>query len=102
MIDVNRLKSERKLLRSKLVISGLNNYEMTRLAILNNKINEAPIDYEGDERMDQGIERKITGKQTPYHGFPAIPNMDGDYIELISSKRFKDSVNKVRMAMVRH
>ena len=99
MIDVNRLKSERKLLRSKLVISGLNNYEMTRLAILNNKINEAPIDYEGDERMDQGIERKITGKQTPYHGFPAIPNMDGDYIELISSKRFKDSVNKVRMAM---
>ena len=99
MIDVNRLKSERKLLRSKLVISGLNNYEMTRLAILNNKINEDPIDYEGDERMDQGIERKITGKQTPYHGFPAIPNMDGDYIELISSKRFKDSVNKVRMAM---
>jgi hypothetical protein len=31
--------------------------------------------------------------------FPAIPNMDRDFIELISSKRFKDSVDKVRTAM---
>jgi hypothetical protein len=49
--------------------------------------------------MEPGIERKITGKETPYHGFPAIPNMDRDFIELISSKRFKDSVDKVRNAM---
>ena len=60
---------------------------------------EAPIDYEGPERMAGDVERKITGKQTPYHNFPAIPDMDEDFIELISSKRFKDSVEKVRMAM---
>jgi hypothetical protein len=60
---------------------------------------EAPIDYEGPERMEPGIERKITGKETPYHNFPSTPEMDRDYIELISSKRFKDSVEKVRSAM---
>ena len=60
---------------------------------------EAPIDYEGPERMAGDVERKITGKQTPFHNFPAIPNMDRDFIELISSKRFKDSVDKVRRYM---
>jgi hypothetical protein len=49
--------------------------------------------------MEPGIERKITGKETPYHNFPAIPKMDKDFIELISSKRFKDSVDKVRRYM---
>jgi hypothetical protein len=63
------------------------------------KLMEAPIDYDGPERMEPGIERKITSKQTPYHDFPATPEMDRDYIELISSKRFKDSVEKVRRAM---
>jgi hypothetical protein len=63
------------------------------------RIMEAPIDYEGPERMAGDVERKITGRETPYHNFPAIPNMDRDFIELISSKRFKDSVDKVRTAM---
>ena len=63
------------------------------------RIMEAPIDYEGPERMAVDVERKITGRETPYHGFSAIPNMDRDFIELISSKRFKDSVDKVRTAM---
>jgi hypothetical protein len=49
--------------------------------------------------MEPGIERKITGKETPYHNFPAIPKMDKDFIELISSKRFKDSVEKVKRYM---
>jgi hypothetical protein len=62
-------------------------------------LNEAPIDYEGPERMAGDVERKITGKETPYHNFPAIPKMDRDFIELISSKRFKDSVDKVRRYM---
>ena len=35
------------------------------------KLTEAPIDYEGPERMEPGIERKITSKETPYHNFPA-------------------------------
>jgi len=81
-----------KNLRKRLYSEGLSKGELLRLL-------EAPIDYEGPERMSRDVERKITGKQTPYHGFPAIPNMDRDFIEIISSKRFKDSVEKVRMAM---
>jgi len=79
-------------IRRRLYTEGISKKELLRLM-------EAPIDYEGPERMAGDIERKITGKQTPYHNFPAIPNMDRDFIELISSKRFKDSVEKVRMAM---
>lgn len=89
----------KKFLEKKLVSEGLTNSERSLLSELKNNLKEAPIDYEGPERMEPGIERKITGKETPYHNFPAIPNMDKDYIELISSKRFKDSVDKVRRAM---
>ena len=47
--------------------------------------------------MEPGIERKITSKQTPFNQNPALPqDGDKDYIEVISSKRFKDSVDKVR------
>jgi len=99
MRNLNTLKKEREHLRAKLVLEGLNNVEMNRLASISTKLNEAPIDYEGPERMEPGIERKITGKETPYHNFPAIPKMDKDFIELISSKRFKDSVDKVRRYM---
>jgi hypothetical protein len=79
-------------IRKKLYTEGVSKKEFIKLM-------EAPIDYSGPERMEPGIERKITSKETPYHGFPAIPDMDRDFIELISSKRFKDSVDKVRMAM---
>ena len=99
MRNLNTLKNERKHLRAKLVLEGLNNVEMNRLASISTRLNEAPIDYEGPERMEPGIERKITGKETPYHNFPAIPKMDKDFIELISSKRFKDSVEKVNRYM---
>jgi hypothetical protein len=77
---------------NRLYTEGISKRELLRLM-------EAPIDYEGPERMAGDVERKITGRETPYHGFPAIPNMDRDFIELISSKRFKDSVDKVRTAM---
>lgn len=87
-LNSNNMKN----LRKKLYTEGVSKKEFMKLM-------EAPIDYEGPERMEPGIERKITSKQTPYHGFPAIPEMDRDFIELISSKRFKDSVEKVRMAM---
>jgi hypothetical protein len=81
-----------KNLNKKLYTEGITKKQFIRLV-------EAPIDYEGPERMEPGIERSITDKKTSFHGFPAIPEMDRDYIELISSKRFKDSVEKVRMAM---
>jgi hypothetical protein len=79
-------------IRKKLYTEGISKKDLLRLM-------EAPIDYEGPERMAGDVERKITGKQTPFHNFPAMPEMDKDFIELISSKRFKDSVDKVRMAM---
>jgi len=82
----------KKNIKKKLYTEGISKSEFIKLM-------EAPIDYEGPERMAGDVERKITGKETPYHNFPAIPNMDRDFIELISSKRFKDSVEKVRMAM---
>ncbi len=81
-----------KNIKNKLYTKGITKKEFIRLM-------EAPIDYEGTERMARDVETKILGKETPYSNFPAIPKMDRDFIELISSKRFKDSVEKVRMAM---
>ena len=87
-------------LENKLVNEGLTKKELSILREYKDEMSEAPIDYEGPERMEPGIERKITSKETPYSkDFPAIPKMDRDYVELISSKRFKDSVEKVRRAM---
>jgi hypothetical protein len=81
-----------KNIKKRLYTEGISKSEFIKLM-------EAPIDYEGPERMAGDVERKILGKQTPYSNFPAMPKMDRDFVELISSKRFKDSVEKVRMAM---
>jgi hypothetical protein len=62
-------------------------------------ISEAPIDYEGPERMDPSIEKKITDKTTPYAGHPGLPKLDRDVVEIISSQRFKQSVENVRRFM---
>jgi hypothetical protein len=79
-------------IKKRLYTEGISKKEFVKLM-------EAPIDYEGPERMAGDVERKILSKQTPYSNFPAMPKMDRDFVELISSKRFKDSVEKVRMAM---
>ena len=84
-------------LDKKLVNEGLTNNQQTMLNEINRRLNEAPIGYEGPERMQPGIERKITQRETPYSEHPAIPqDGDSDFIELIASQRFKDSVDKVR------
>ena len=62
-------------------------------------ISEAPIDYEGPERMDPSIEKKITDKKTPYAEHPGLPKLDRDVVEIISSQRFKQSVENVRRFM---
>ena len=80
-------------------MGNLNNKEINR--IVNRLLNEAPIDYEGPERMDPSIERKILAKQTPYSKHPAMPKMSRDFVELISSKRFNDTVNKLKSALER-
>jgi hypothetical protein len=70
-------------------------------SLIRKALNEAPIDYEGPERMDPSIERKILDKSTPYSKHPAIPKMSRDFVELISSKRFNDTVGKLRSALER-
>jgi hypothetical protein len=70
-------------------------------SIVKRVLNEAPIDYEGPERMDPSIERKILDKSTPYSRHPAMPRMSRDFVELISSKRFNDTVTKLRSALER-
>ena len=69
--------------------------------IVRRVLNEAPIDYEGPERMDPSIEKKILDKTTPYSRHPAMPRMSRDFVELISSKRFRDTVTKLRSALER-
>ena len=59
------------------------------------------IQYDGPERMDPDIERKISGGDTPLSDNPAFPGKDEDefdntFTELVASKRFKDVVEKVK------
>ncbi len=82
-------------LEKKLVTEGLTKKEKDTLKKLKTKINEAPIDYEGPERMDPNIERKITSRETPFSSSPAMPTGDRDFVELVSSQRFKNSVENV-------
>jgi hypothetical protein len=90
------LKAKTKL-EKKLSEGTITKNERSLLKEIKTSLVEAPIDYEGPERMEPGIERKITSKQTPFNQNPALPqDGDKDYIEVISSKRFKDSVDKVR------
>jgi hypothetical protein len=70
-------------------------------SLIRKVLNEAPIDYEGPERMDPSIERKILDKSTPYSKHPAMPKMSRDFVELVSSKRFNDTVSKLRSALER-
>jgi hypothetical protein len=91
-MNLELILNNMKNINKKLYTGGIPKKDFIRLM-------EAPIDYEGPERMASDVEGKIISRKTPYNEFPAIPNMDRDFIELISSKRFKDSVEKVRMAM---
>ena len=70
-------------------------------SLIKKVLNEAPIDYEGPERMDPSIERKILDKSTPYSKHPAMPKMSRDFVELVSSKRFRDTVSKLKSALER-
>ncbi len=80
-------------------MGNLRDKEISR--IVNRLLKEAPIDYEGPERMDPSIERKILSKSTPYSKHPAMPRMSRDFVELISSKRFNDTLNKLKSVLER-
>ena len=84
-------------LDKRLVNEGLTDNQQTMLNEINRRLNEAPVSYDGPERMEPGIERQINQRQTPYNEHPSLPQGgDRDYIEMITSQRFKDSVDKVR------
>jgi len=84
-------------LDKKLVNEGLTNNQQTMLNEINRRLNEAPVSYDGPERMEPGIERQINQRETPYAENPMLPqDGDRDFVEMISSQRFKDSVDKVR------
>ena len=74
----------------------------SQLKKLGGRINEAPIDY-GDEpeRMDPELQRRIETGDFAGAGSDAYPDVDKDGIpdtfeELVSSKRFRDVVEKVK------
>ena len=59
------------------------------------------IEYDGPERMDREIERKISSGETPLSDNPALPGKEEDefdntFAELIASERFKEVVEKVK------
>ena len=87
----------KKILEKKLVNEGLTNNEKLFLSEIKTRLNVAPVSYDGPERMEPGIERQINQRQTPYAENPMLPqDGDRDFIEMITSQRFKDSVEKVR------
>jgi hypothetical protein len=59
------------------------------------------IQYDGPERMDREVERKISSGETPLSDNPAFPRKDEDefdnsFAELVASERFKEIVEKVK------
>ncbi len=88
--------SLRRDINRKLISETLTKKERDILREMKKIVSEAPIEYEGPERMEPGIQRDIEQKRTSYHGHPSVPEGDKDFIELVASKRFKDSVDKVK------
>ena len=96
-LKMERILKVKSDLDKKLVNEGLTNNQTTMLNEINRRLNEAPVSYDGPERMEPGIERQINQRETPYKEHPALPqDGDRDFIEMITSQRFKDSVDKVR------
>lgn len=93
---MNKILETKYILERRLVREGLTYRQQNMLNEINKTLSEAPVDYDGPERMGSDVESKINQRQTPFHGNPAIPEEQRDFIEVIASQRFKDSVEKVR------
>lgn len=62
---------------------------------------EAPIRYDGPERMDPSLEDLFNRGETPYSKNPALPDKNNDGVpdsfeQIIASKRFKDVINNLK------
>lgn len=96
-LKIEKILKVKSDLDKKLVNEGLTVNQQKMLNEINRRLNEAPVSYDGPERMEPGIERQINQRQTPYAENPMLPqDGDRDFIEMITSQRFKDSVEKVR------
>ena len=98
MKNIKQIKSQ---LQKKMISEGLSKTEKNLMKEINKHlVKEAPISYEGPERMNPELQGKIERKDTPYSSHPSMPKYKKesgkDFIEVTSSKRFKDSVAKVR------
>ena len=70
---------------------------------LKSRLYEAPIGYEGPERMSPDIQSKIERGETPHSGskaFPEItpegPDKPSNFEELVASQRFKEVINRLK------
>jgi len=64
-------------------------------------INEAPIDYEGPERMNPNIERELAAGRHSFKDNPSFPKYSKEgppdnFEELIASERFKKVIEKLK------
>jgi len=62
---------------------------------------EAPIRYDGPERMDPSLENLFNQGKTPYSKHPALPDKNNDgtpdsFEQIIASKRFKDVIENLK------
>ena len=62
---------------------------------------EAPIRYDGPERMDPSLEDLFNRGETPYSKNPALPDKNNDGVpdsfeQIIASKRFKDVIENLK------
>ena len=89
MEKILKVKSD---LDKKLVNEGLTNDQQTMLNEINRRLNEAPVSYEGPERMEPGIERKIT------HGLSGTPS----YISQTVMEFFRKLQPRIKMFIREH
>jgi hypothetical protein len=62
---------------------------------------EAPIRYDGPERMDPSLENLFNQEKTPYSKHPSLPDKNNDGVpdsfeQIIASKRFKDVIENLK------
>jgi len=76
-------------------------YTKSQIEKIKNNLHEAPISYDGPERMDSTIQGKIESGEFPGAKLPAYPKVPEEGVhntfeELVASDRFKEVVDNVK------
>ena len=76
-------------------------YTKSQIQKIRTNLHEAPISYDGPERMDPTLQGKIERGEFPGAGLPAFPKVPEEGIhntfeELVASNRFKEVVDNVK------